>query len=142
MGDLNELDCRIYVEADLTADELAALLAGSLPGAATVGSVTRIIRVPSGEIEVRNNKEWDTFRAREFPDGFLYFRYTLEVYPFPATRHEDRVSLVANILNLLWSRGLPAVAACDMEQELPNGGGYNNSAIPWPSKGTALSQKT
>jgi hypothetical protein len=132
--DLSELDCKIYVEAEQTPDELATLLAQSLPEATLIDAVTRIVQTRFGEVEIRRNKEADRIRAQEFPDGFLYFRYALELYPFPTVAHEERVSLAASILKLLWSRGWPAVAACDYEDELPNGGGYHNNSVPWPCR--------
>ena len=45
----------------------------------------------------------------------------------------SRYALVDRLLNRLWSQGLPAVAACDYENELPRAGGYNNRSVPWPS---------
>jgi hypothetical protein len=138
MDDLDNLDCKIYVEAEQTLDDSAALLRTWLAEATVNGPVMRTIPTRYGEIEVRKNKEADKLRAAEFPDGFVFFRYVLEFYPFPATRHEDRVALVTKLVNRLWSRGLPAVAACDYENELPCGGGYNSRSVPWPSREVSL----
>jgi hypothetical protein len=124
-----ELDCKIYVEAELEPDDLAKTLAESLSGA----SLCRTVKTPLCEIDIRMNAEADKARVREFPDGFLFFRYTLEIYPSPAARREDRVALTATLLRLFWSQGLPAVAACDYEDELLFGGGYNNRSVPWVS---------
>ena len=44
-----------------------------------------------------------------------------------------RRTLVERLLPLLWERGIPAVAACDYEDELPEKGGYKSRAVPWPS---------
>src|SRR5712692_3873810 len=115
MADSDDLDCRIYVGAELTPEEFAALLAASLGEATPNGAVGSTIHTRQAEIDVRKNKEADRLRAGEFPDGFLYFRYALEVYPSPTVRREEQVSLVGQLLKMLWSRGLPAVAACDYE---------------------------
>jgi hypothetical protein len=133
--DLNELECKIYVDAELPPSGLAKLLAESLPGATVSPTMTRTVCTPLGEIEVRTNKESDKVQARDFPDGFLYFGSALEVYPFPTLPRQARVDWVASLLSLLWSKGIPAVAACDYESELPNAGGYNTSSVPWPSSG-------
>jgi hypothetical protein len=130
---LSELDCRIYVDADQPPEELAALLARALAGATTRGPGSWTLRTRVGEVEIRQNKEADAGRACAFPDGFLYFRYALEYYPLPAVPLAERVALVAQVLEVLWSHGLPAVAACDYEGELPHGGGNKSSAVPWPS---------
>jgi hypothetical protein len=86
-----------------------------------------------GEIDVRLNEESDSRRVVEFPDGFLFFRYALEVYPSPAVAHEERVAFTANMLRALWSSGSAAVAVSDYEPELPHRGGYKSPSVPWPS---------
>lgn len=136
MTDLNDLDCKIYVEAQRTRDELVALLRPVLAG----GQISRgpggtTVQTPYGEVEVRRNEDADPLRAGEFPDGFLYFAYALELYS-PPTRQEDRVAFVTRLVEHLWSQGLPAVAVCDYENELPNGGGFNNPSVPWPVTAT------
>jgi hypothetical protein len=134
MLDSNVVDCRIYVESDLMPDEFARLLAASLGEGTVNGAVARTIHTPQAEIDVRKNKEANKPRAAEFPDGFLYFRYALEVHLCPTSRHAEQVALVDRLLKILWSQGIPAVAACDYENELPRAGGYNNRSIPWPSR--------
>jgi hypothetical protein len=141
MDDASDLDCKIYVEAELKPEELAGLVASALAGATQGASPARTVHTPHAEIDVRKNREADAHRAREFPDGFLYFRYALELYPRPAARHADRVSLATRILEVLWSRSLPAVAACAYEDELPNGGGYKSHAAPWPPGGGEAAEK-
>jgi hypothetical protein len=133
MFDSHAIDCKIYVESDLMPDELATLLAASLGAATLDGAVARTLHTPQAEIEVRKNKEANQHRAGEFPDGFLYFRYALEVYASPTSQHAEQVALVDRLLNQLWSEGLPAVAACDYENELSRAGGYTNRFVPWPS---------
>jgi hypothetical protein len=123
----------VYVESRLTSDELASLLAGLLPGAGVDGSVGRTVRTRYGEIDIRKNKEADPRRARDFPDGFLHFRYVLEIYPLPTAPRHERTALASKILQHFWSEGMPAVAACDNERELPRQGGYNDHSAPWPA---------
>jgi hypothetical protein len=136
--DLNELDCTVYIEAKQTPDELATLVCHAL-SAQRVSNLpgSRTIHAPEGEVEVRKNRDADKARAREFPDGFLYFTYALELYFSPTTPREARVHFVSRILDQLWSRGFPAVAACDYEEDLPSGGGYKNTPAPWTAR-TAL----
>lgn len=131
MTEGNELDCNIFVETEQSPEWLAALLASSFSESLADGPIGWTVRTHIGEIEVRRNKEADKDRARSRADGFLYFDYTLELYPFSHTTHADRVLLVASILNLLWAQDLPAVAACDYEDELPYSGGYNVHPAPW-----------
>ncbi len=133
MDAVNDLDCRIFIDTAEAPDGVAALLAGVLADAVEGNPTGRTIPTRCGEFDIRRNKEADRDRAREFPDGFLYFRYSLEFYPRPQARPEERVSLAARILNFFWDRGQPAVAVCDYEDALPKGGGYKDRSIPWPS---------
>jgi hypothetical protein len=74
-------------------------------------------------LHVERNDDRDPERAAEFPDGFLYFATLVEAGPQEVT---------AQLLRLLWDAGIPAVAATDYEDELPEGGGYGSRRIPWP----------
>jgi hypothetical protein len=127
----NELDCKIYVETDMAQEDLSGLLAALVGGTISSAAGSRTVETPIGEIDIRNNPGSDKLLAQQFPDGFLFFRYTLEIYPSPTARREDRISQVEGILRQLWSRGYPAVAACDYEDDLPNRGGYNDRTCPW-----------
>jgi hypothetical protein len=126
----NERDCTIYVEAEQPNDDLARLVAESFDGTVSSGLGTSTVSLPFGEIEIRRNEDADQERAREVPDGFVYFRRTLELYPLTTVGREVRISFVATLLEFLWSRGWPAVAACDYEKELPKSGGYGGGSIP------------
>jgi hypothetical protein len=133
MDGFSDLDCRIFIETAQAPDAVAALLVSALAGAVVGDLAGSTIGTVRGEFELRRNKEADRDRAGEFPDGFLYFRHTVEYYPRSGVRREDRVSLVALILSALWDHGLPAVAVCDYENELPKAGGYKDRSIPWPA---------
>jgi hypothetical protein len=49
----------------------------------------------------------------------------------------DMVTPVANILRHLWSMGIPAVAECSFEGDLPYLGGWPNPEFQWPRTGLA-----
>src|SRR5665213_1953113 len=134
METVNDLDCRIFIDARRTPDEIVALVALAIGDVEEGAPAARTIRTPWGEFEIRRNKEADTARATDFPDGFLYFPYTVEFYPLSKTRREERISLAAKILNCFWDRSLPAIAVCDYEDQLPKEGGYKDHTVPWPSK--------
>jgi hypothetical protein len=46
--------------------------------------------------------------------------------------NDSHIALVNKILTWLWSQKIPAVAASDYEDQLPNNGGYKSPLIPWP----------
>ncbi len=90
--------------------------------------------VSGNEIEVVENLDFDTLKRTRFPDGFLCFRQRIEIFPEgPGDGSpEKQVRLVSALLEGLWLRNVPAVAACDYEDLLPNHGGYKCVNIPFP----------
>jgi len=131
--ELNELSCKIFLEADLERKDLAQLLSEEVTLDVSSGPTSSVIRNEIGELELRRNDDRNEVAARAYPDGFLHFCFVLELYARPTARHEDEVSYVATLLNRLWSSGFPAVASCDYENELPRHGGYRDASLPWPS---------
>src|SRR5438128_1578122 len=120
MKDLDELDCKIFIESERPLSEIAALLARASGGTLRGGPGGETIQAALGEIEVRRNPEASGQPGHLFPAGFLHFRYLAELYPSPEVPPGERASLVAAVLDLLWSSGLAAVAACDYEADLPH----------------------
>lgn len=114
-------DCKIFVDADVSASELIGLVAQFMFADAA----------PPCEADIIQNDDYDSNRRKQFPGGFVYFRYVIDVYcddaPLP-----DRVDLIARVLEQLWDWGYAAVAACAYEDQLPQGGGYKSVYVPWP----------
>ncbi|MGP0069294.1 MAG: hypothetical protein ACLQGP_37550 [Isosphaeraceae bacterium] len=129
----DELSCKIFCEAAYKQKDLADLLAGRAMGEVSYGTASPVLKSAAGELELRRNPDRNKISARQFPDGFLHFRYALEFYRHPGVRHEEELDYVARLLALLWSHKFPAVAACDYDDELPHQGGYKDSSLPWPS---------
>jgi hypothetical protein len=126
MPEFSDLNCKIYVETPMERGELARQV-----GVLIKGEVERFtVMSACGELDVQRNEEFDEERRAEFPDGFLYFRYVVEVYSSPGNEAQCR-HVVAKIVGYLWSNDIPCVAACDYEEELPNRGGYKSPAVPW-----------
>jgi hypothetical protein len=127
----DDLDCKIFVDTDVPARELAVAVAQLLSGTAA-GPWTWTVSTADCAIDVLPNDDFDEERREAFPDGFLNFRYALEVYPRSGQPHDAIRQVVARLLEHLWAQGIPAVAACDYEPELPSGGGYKSGSVPWP----------
>jgi len=122
----NDLNCKVYIDTSTERAELARQIS-----ALTGGAVERFtVTAACAEMDVQLNEEFDEKRRAEFPDGFLYFRYVVEMYTSPGEEAQCR-HLVAKIVGYFWSNTIPCVAACDYEDELPNRGGYNSTAVPW-----------
>jgi hypothetical protein len=115
MDDTDKLDCKIFVDSDVSVGELARLLANFLGGSVSGPAFGATVTTTVGDIEIRKNPDHREGVIRESPDRFLFSRDLLEVYPNLASAREERVSLVRELLAWLRSRGWPAVAACDYE---------------------------
>lgn len=115
-------ECKLFVEAQVSASDLISLIANVLTDSAT-----------HCEIEVLKNQEYDSKRIQLFPDGFLYFRFIIDLY-MPDEAPTAQAKLVSRLLEYLWESGFPAVAACTFEDRLPHHGGYKSRRIPWPEE--------
>ena len=122
-GELRAPDCKVFVDAEISENELVSLTAP-------------VIFTPddgiSLQVEVVRNEDYDSNRRRQFPDGFIYFRYTLDLFMSDATVARQ-AAVVTRLLKRLWEWGFPAVAACAYEERLPKRGGYRSHAVPWPT---------
>jgi hypothetical protein len=132
------MDCKVFVMTDAAPAELARLLADSLAGALAGPPFAPVVRTAGIEVEIRANPDRNDAEARAEVDGFLYYPYALELYPARACQHADKLLAITTLLESLWRRGWPAVAACDYEAELPCAGGSDPSRKPWlePVQGT------
>jgi hypothetical protein len=124
MSDLTVPDCRVYVDADVGETEM-------------LGIMTQLLyaedRSADGcEADVVRNPDYDSNRRRQFPGGFIYFRYYIDLY-MDELPTEKQARLVTTLLEGLWDWGCPAVAACSYEDWLPEHGGYRSTAVPWPA---------
>lgn len=122
-----DLACVIYT--DISRDELINNLSQLLPKKDN----SSVFYSESNEIEVVSNLDCDPVICQQFPDGFLHFQQRIEVFPDESktVTLENQIPLVSNILQHLWSHQIPAVAACDYEDQLPNNGGYKSTEVPW-----------
>ncbi|NDJ60437.1 MAG: hypothetical protein GYB67_04885 [Chloroflexi bacterium] len=116
-------DCQIYADADIAEQEVFGLLAETLFSAAAVDA--------PGEAALADNPDYDSNRRKRFPDGFIYFRYRIDIYS------DDqpvavKAGYVGRLLESFWEQGFPAVAVCAYEDRLPERGGYQSQTIPWP----------
>jgi hypothetical protein len=90
------------------------------------------IEIESGFIDIVENKSYNEYLQYGFPDGFLYFKFKIEINFKQSVQITECIAVVTKILKLLWESNISAVAAADYEQFLPLNGGYNSAGIPWP----------
>lgn len=85
------------------------------------------------DIDFNVNEDFDYEESLLFPDGFLYFKYYLDIFFRPNIEDGNIIiNTISDLLVWLWENNYPAVAACDYENLLPEKGGYGSPNIPWP----------
>jgi hypothetical protein len=129
MAEGPHLDCKIYVDTPVTADQLTRQIADVLSAKHDVNTVYTADQT----LDIVENDDFDATKRTDFPDGFLYFPYYVEIYARRDVPHQKQVDLVSALLTYFWAHGMAAVAACDYETELPNDGGYKSRMTPWPT---------
>ncbi len=78
------------------------------------------------EIFIDENEDFENGDFKSFPDGFLYFKYYIEI-----ESDNSIEQFISTLLNYLWQKDISAVASCDFEKTLLENGGYNSKSIPW-----------
>ena len=122
--------CVIYVDASVTDTQLARTIAELLGGSCE----NRCVSTRTLELDVESNDDFDAKARVVRPDGFLHFRYRIEM-EYPDSMSSEVRDVVATLLTRLWAIGIPAVAACDFEEDLPHlgGGQLPIDSTPWPT---------
>ncbi|MEZ0609900.1 hypothetical protein ACAW74_15385 [Fibrella sp. WM1] len=87
------------------------------------------INLKSIDWSVAKNDDFNSEKAIQFPNGFLFFPYMIEVDPSPSADPVIYLNEIATLLNLLWKEGISAVTAANFENQLPEQGGYKNISI-------------
>jgi hypothetical protein len=80
---------------------------------------------------IRANDEYDEKKSRIFPDGFLYFPYSIELDIDDVIDRMQAAAEVNKILQYLWENSYSAIASCDFEDLLFEKGGYKSKNVPW-----------
>ena len=126
----NFFDCIIYCSGKMSVHELRNKIAFLLNAEKTAIS---FIETDFYEISIHPNKEYNSEREREFPDGFLFFKYIIDIGFDKTSNQKKCIEEVSKILNWLWETAdMSAIASCNYEDLLPNKGGYKAKEIPWP----------
>ncbi len=112
--------CQIYVDTNLEHDALLTVIQTAIGGELERNTIS----TPEIDVYIDRNDSFDEVRRKEFPDGFLYFRYVLDMDTQGKELWDSYISFITKVLETCWSSGFKAVAACDFESRLPHDGGY------------------
>lgn len=117
----NELYCKIYVDADIGFREMVDEIKRAMNAQTDKwGAIYALLAA----ITVRRNEDFDEIH-RDDPDGFVCYRYYLDVSAVTGQTPVGQIAVVSRLLQYLWVLGYRAVAACDFEEQLPKRGGYH-----------------
>jgi hypothetical protein len=114
------LYCKVFLDYDFNQEKLIQMIA------TLTGDRIEFKTVLNSycEIGIKRNEDFHDIQRHEYPDGFLYYSYYLDIEPVEEVEFSSYVEVITNLLEQLWSKGFQAVAACDFEEDLPRKGGY------------------
>ncbi len=123
MIDRADIYCNLFVDTNSEQDILVKNLAELFNVSADDWGN---IETAFGEISIIENDDYDKSKRKDEDEGFLFYRYLLEIEPKADLPVNNAIKFVSKILEQLWSLGYPATAACNYEDNLP----YNGKFIP------------
>lgn len=116
-----DLFTKIFVDSDvdkvMLLDTVSNIVMGTISGSS--------ILTKQAEIFIFNNGDFDEEKRNQGNDGFLYYKYYLEIEPTEDVSDRNYVLEISNLLTKLWDADFKAIASCDFEDLLPRKGGYN-----------------
>ncbi|EAD7212370.1 1,4-dihydroxy-6-naphthoate synthase [Listeria monocytogenes] len=120
---MEDLYCKIFINSSMSIGELSQEIGNFfeiVPG--------KFLSIESDyfTVDILKNKEFDEEKAKDFPDGFLYFPYFLDVDSTENTKRKEYIKLVGDLTLYLWDKKCQLVVSSDFEEILPNNGGYNH----------------
>ena len=128
MNDENDFYCGLNVDAGVAESVLSLELAQTLK---VSSDKWNDIETNVGRIYFLENDEFDEQQRQDADNGFLFYRYKLEIQPKPDLGEENAINFVSKVLEHFWSLGHPATAACDYEEKLPRKGKYIPEQHQW-----------
>ena len=114
------LYCKIFIDTDEAKEVILKKLSLIVSGKIELRTVTS----KWCEMDLVKNDDFDEIKRLEFPDGFLFYKYYLDIDPKEGISREEYILNIGNLLEKLWKKSWKAVAASDFESELPKKGGY------------------
>src|SRR5574344_1457528 len=103
-----DLNCKIYIDTELSRENLAEIISNHLGS-----NYNKFFSLETEcfNIDIINNKEYQKEKSTEFPDGFLYYRYFIEIEPQKNIEELVYIKKVGEFLNFLWKHGFKVVAS-------------------------------
>lgn len=112
--DKSNLFCKIFVNTKITKVALFNLIKNELTEEINRFEISNSTLV----IELRKNNEFNILKSQNVLNGFLFYKYHLEIQPFSEVAEREYIKVVSDLLKKLWESKIEAVAACDFENAL------------------------
>ena len=109
--------CSMYLDTDLTRTEVISVLCAMCSGT----SQLRTIRSPKLEIDIAKNDAFDEEKRHKPDNGFLYYRYHLDITPAPNVQRPTYIEAIGLLLFTLRNNGFLATPVCSFEAHLRTG---------------------
>lgn len=97
MFDEADAYCSLYVDADITSSESMAQEVASILNVHADGDY---VEMSEGNIAIVENDEFDKAKRKNEKDGFIFYRYKLEIEPNVSLGEENAIAVVSKILEL------------------------------------------
>ncbi|NJK64976.1 MAG: hypothetical protein HC921_21735 [Synechococcaceae cyanobacterium SM2_3_1] len=88
----------------------------------------------SPDLFIYENPGYSEYRKHDFPDGFMFFRFNIDIEDKEGYSIKKYIHLASFILTNLWRLRIPSVAVCRYEDYLPLKGGYKSQWSCSPPK--------
>lgn len=111
--------CKVYLKGAEPAE---------LPSAPGVDLEPHRNKLPAGPAGEKWRREHSVPEYVDPDDDFILWPTIVDVYADEEEGQRAIVGVVAELLRRMWDAGVPAVAACDFEDELPWAGGKDRLA--------------
>src|SRR4051812_31498884 len=92
---IDNLWCKLYVDADVSREKLVKFVV-EIKGGVAIG---RTVSIGQSKIYISENDEWKESRHRNPRDGFLYFRYYMDIEALRRQKRAAQIALVADLLH-------------------------------------------
>lgn len=115
------LYCKVFINTQLDEASLVKIIAQLING-----KISQINSISSDylDLDVISNKEFDEKYINLPIDGFLFYKYFLDVEPMPGIKYDDYISQLKILIKGLREKGFNVVPACAFENELNEGKNY------------------